>query len=826
MRHSFILLIGIAALVSCAKEVGDKNLDQEKTGTKAITVNVLAGSDTKTYVEDGDIPVVRWSETDAVALFETMDGAVAGYAVSNEAVIDGQGKASFNTTLDWEAEGGSSYQYSAVYPQWAVYDVSGSYLLYLPENQYLEGNNLSLDSDILFSTVVDNGSSRVADGEDVRFSFRRLGTVVRLTLKGITAGEKIHQVKMTAPAYVAGTIAYDPVTSTVDPESAFVDYGTSVITLTVDGLEATGSDVVWFRVLPERDWGQEGDELAFEVITDKNTYKKEIKSCPTMKFPDGGLTKFGVDLSSSVMEPMAVPYSEDFESGAADWTFLDRDGDGYNWDTVAALPNSGDYALSSQSYINYVGALEPDNWAFTPPVQLTSDNYLSFYIRAADLDYGAEHYAVYIAEGSPLGTPVALMESTFPSGNYVDYGPDGVYQHYVIRIPEKYENKVVCIGFRHFKCTDQYWLNLDDVSIVEGNPNPGVDAQYEDYLGEWAYGTKVYTVSEKVNGESYSLTGLKGQGENEVVARFEDGRMVLYEQLVQASGEDEIYLQGSNGYFPAYPDGSSTVIFKAEYDSAEDKIAVLTANGFTYYMFITYSGQERQSYEYESIPLALVPYVPDTTTYLYKEDFEGDFSGAWTFIDADGDGYNWGPMNGRTYSGDYTLTSMSYDNDSGPLTPDNWAFTPAVTLTSDNYLSFWIGAQDLNYANEHYAVYITDTAPDKRNLSNCTVLLPEQVYPSGSPDEVSADGYFQHYVIQIPSGFEGKAVYIGFRHFNCTDMFWLNLDDVAISEGNPLGGAKSAPAIRKAAAPKTQNRFRKEGAPAKHSVGFEICKVR
>ena len=78
----------------------------------------------------------------------------------------------------------------------------------------------------------------------------------------------------------------------------------------------------------------------------------------------------------------------------------------------------------------------------------------------------------------------------------------------------------------------------------------------------------------------------------------------------------------------------------------------------------------------------------------------------------------------------------------------------------------------------------------------------------------------------IPAEFEGKAVYIGFRHFNCTDMFWLNLDDVAISEGNPLGGAKSAPAIRKAAAPKTQNRFRKEGAPAKHSVGFEICKVR
>ena len=801
MKHSFIIFISLAAvaaaLVSCAKESDIKNANETSKG-KAITINVLAGDDTRTYVEDGDVPVVKWSESDAVTLFEIMDGAVAGYAASNAATLE-EGKASFNTTLDWEAEGGSSYQYSAVYPKSAVYDFGdGYYVLYLPENQILEGNNLALNSDILFSTVVDNGATRVADGEDIRFSFRRLGTVVRLTLKGIGSGEKIRQVKLTAPAKVAGTIAYDPVTSTVDPKSAFADYSTNVITLSVDDLTATGSDVVWFRVLPERDWGEDGDQLTIEVATDKNVYKKVIASCPTMKFVDGGLTKFGVNLASSVVEPLPVPYLEDFENGADDWTLLDEDGDGYTWDVVSAMPNSGDYALSSQSYINNYGPLEPDNWAFTPLVQLTTDNYLSFWVRAVDTNYPYEHYAVYIAEGSPLGDAEVLMaETEFPNGEFVDLGEDGVYQRYVLQIPKKYENKAVCIGFRHFNCTDMYWFNLDDVEITEGKPAMGIDAKYEDYLGEWASGAKCYTIAEKVNGVSYTISGLTGQGEYEVEALFENGRLVLYEQTVFSSGTTDVCLQGSSGYFPSYPDGSKVTIFRAEYDAEGNQLNIVAGN--TYYMFITYENQTRSKYEYDSIPTALVPYVPDTTTYIFKEDFESEISG-WTFIDSDGDGYGWSRMAGlKTYSGSYALASQSYDNTAGALTPDNWAFTPAVTLTSNNYVSFWVRAQDPSWGSEHYAVYITDQTPSEKGLSTCTVLLSEQVYPNGDPVEVDADGYYQRYVIKIPSKFDGKDVYVGFRHFNCTDMFILNIDDVAVSEGSPVtSGSKAAPAVRKA----------------------------
>ena len=792
MKHSIFTFISVAAatavLFSCAKEADLKN--QIEPEVKGFKVNVLAGDESKTYVEDGTVPVVKWSASDKIVLIESMDGAVQGTGISNAASISSD-LAQFSTTIDWDATGGSSYTYSAVYPADAFISYNSKYYLYMPSVQTLEGNNLSSDSDILFSVVEDRGATRVADGEDLMFSFRRLGTVVRLTLKGITAGEKINRVVITAPNYIAGAIEYDPVTSTVDPSTAFVDAASDEITLNVDELTATGEDVVWFRVLAESDWAA-GDAVTFKVITDKNIYKKDIASLPrAIKFPDGGLTKFGVDLSGSVVAPLSLPYSESFEASVDDWTFIDSDGDGYGWGPITTYPNTGTYALSSASYISSVGALTPDNWAFTPQIQLSDENYLSFYVRAVLTDYPEEHYAVYIADSTPMGAITELMpETEFPKGNFAILGDDGIYERFVIKIPDAFKNKVVCIGFRHFNCTDQYWLNIDDVEVTVDKPKTGIDALYSDYLGDWADGADKITIAQKVDGVSYYISGLAAQGSYQIEAAFDDGRLILYEQLLASSGTTDVFLQGSDGYyFPTYPTSLETRIFIAEYDKVNNKIDISPASSFVYYMIMTYENQSRADYAYSQIPSVWTVYVPDITTYIYQEDFEDDNTADWTFIDADGDGYYWYRAQVRSYSGSYALTSASYDNTDGALLPDNWAFTPAVTLTSNNYLSFWIRAQDPNWSDEHYAVYITDTAPDVNDLSGYEVLLAEQVYPNTdvlAPVETSSDGYYQRFVIPIPSTYNGTAVYIGFRHFNCTDMFMLNIDDVAISEGSPV----------------------------------------
>lgn len=935
MRHSIFTFIGAAAatvaLFSCAKEVDLKN--QIEPEVKGITVNAIAGYDTKTYVEDGTIPVVKWSTGDKIVLLESMDGAVQGAGISDAASIS-SGLASFSTTLGWDADGGSSYTYSAVYPENAFVFYSSKYYLYMPEVQTLEGNNLSLDSDILFSVVEDRGATRIADGEDIMFSFRRLGTVVRLELKGITAGEMINQVVITAPNYIAGAIEYDPVTSTVDPSTAFVDAGTNVITLNVSGVTATGDDVLWFRVLTNSDWAV-GDAVSFDVYTDKTIYKKNVASLTNaIKFPDGGLTKFGVNLAGTEVAPLSVPFTEGFEGSLDDWTFTDIDGDGYTWEITTTYPNTGNNALGSASYIDYVGALTPDNTAYTPPIQLTTDNYLSFWVRAQATSWQAEHYAVYIVEDTPFGTNTATLmaETEFPNGTYAELGSDGIYQRYVIKIPDEFKNKVACIGFRHFNCTDQYWLNIDDVEVVEGKPTLGWDAKYEDYLGAWDNSGSKFTVSQKVDGVSYSITGLTNQGSYPIEAVFEDGRLVVYEQLVASSGTTEVFLQGSDGYFPSYPDGSSVAILRAEYDKVNDQLSFTGMNSYIYYMFITYDSQTRSDYlydkipsvmvpfvafnaqygdylgewavgnkqytitskvdgssyyisgftgqgtyeveamfedgrlvlydqivsssgttdiglvgltdtytfygfptsgarqlfvgEYDSvndainiipsnnyvyycfltfknqsysdndaiveIPSVLIPYVPvvDTNTYIYQEGFEAGEATGWTFFDADGDGNEWAVTGLEVmFSGNYSLWSRSWATNA--LTPDNYAFTPAITLTSNNYLSYWISA-DASWEEEHYAIYISTDAP---STSNPGTVLFEQTFNWGDTDDyfVGITGSHKHFVIPIPSAFENSTVYIGFRHFNCTDMNYLAIDDISIIEGTPVFTAPAKP---------------------------------
>ena len=167
---------------------------------------------------------------------------------------------------------------------------------------------------------------------------------------------------------------------------------------------------------------------------------------------------------------------------------------------------------------------------------------------------------------------------------------------------------------------------------------------------------------------------------------------------------------------------------------------------------------------------------------------QGTASLTYTFIDADNDGFEWqigSSDNLSVHSGTGLLYSQSYDFDSGALTPDNWAFTPGITLTSGNYLSFWIAAQDSDYSEEHYAVYITDQAPNASNLTSCVKLHEETIDGADAATPVETSGKYRRFIIAIPSQFANKTVYIGFRHFNCTDMFYLNLDDVAIYDRNP-----------------------------------------
>lgn len=177
--------------------------------------------------------------------------------------------------------------------------------------------------------------------------------------------------------------------------------------------------------------------------------------------------------------------------------------------------------------------------------------------------------------------------------------------------------------------------------------------------------------------------------------------------------------------------------------------------------------------------LALFTFVAVQAQTLLSEDFESGIPTTWTNTDSDGDGYTWLPSVDETGISGHNGTSgcaysQSYNSTAGALTPDNWLITPAVTLTANSDLTFWICAQDASWAAEHYGVYISTTGT---STSSFTLLMEETIDANGG---AKVQGTWKQKTISL-ANYTGQTVYIAFRHFNCTDMFYINLDDVEIT---------------------------------------------
>ncbi|MBR4731539.1 MAG: choice-of-anchor J domain-containing protein [Lachnospiraceae bacterium] len=158
----------------------------------------------------------------------------------------------------------------------------------------------------------------------------------------------------------------------------------------------------------------------------------------------------------------------------------------------------------------------------------------------------------------------------------------------------------------------------------------------------------------------------------------------------------------------------------------------------------------------------------------FYEDFEdGHVPEGWSLEDWDGDGQTWYVLasnqtldkNGNTYyhSETQALTSASYNNEA--LHPNNWAVSPAISIPPKAKLSFWIKADDPEYPNEKMAVYVgtTNNVKAMRKVGGDYTATPTYV----------------RYEVDLAS-YAGQTVYLGFRHYDSTDMYRLNLDDVAI----------------------------------------------
>ena len=157
----------------------------------------------------------------------------------------------------------------------------------------------------------------------------------------------------------------------------------------------------------------------------------------------------------------------------------------------------------------------------------------------------------------------------------------------------------------------------------------------------------------------------------------------------------------------------------------------------------------------------------------YSENFEGGLNG-WTTVDLDGDTNEWASLNASTINSNLglgSLVSFSYTSTLGPLTPDNLATSPAIDLTAvtaSNVYFLYDQVTNLSYPEEHYAMYIT-TSNDPAVITAAAPFYETDV----------TDGVLTNKAFDL-SSFIGQTVYISFRHFNCTDFYYLIVDNMEV----------------------------------------------
>ena len=180
---------------------------------------------------------------------------------------------------------------------------------------------------------------------------------------------------------------------------------------------------------------------------------------------------------------------------------------------------------------------------------------------------------------------------------------------------------------------------------------------------------------------------------------------------------------------------------------------------------------------YKKVEPAVDP-DPEVQLLSYTYSFLQDLNG-WTTIDADGDGYTWSVIinsNNPGYDGNPGLvTSASYEKTA--LTPDNYLVSPKMKL--DGKITFYASAQDASYPTEHFGVAVsTASGTDAADFQMATEEWEMAAARAHKvPRKVQGKWYFYEVDLSSYAGAEG---YVAIRHYNCTDMFRLNVDDITL----------------------------------------------
>ena len=168
--------------------------------------------------------------------------------------------------------------------------------------------------------------------------------------------------------------------------------------------------------------------------------------------------------------------TEGFEGTAipTGWTTIDADNDGNSWEHSSVQEDVPGYnsngSVVSYSYANATyTALTPDNWLISPALTLSGTSSLSFWFVVAQ-SYPADHFGVYVSTTSATDTSAfTLVWETTPTS------VNAAWTQQTLDL-SSYAGNTVYVAFRHFNCTDQFIIALDEITVSTMSSEPAIVA--------------------------------------------------------------------------------------------------------------------------------------------------------------------------------------------------------------------------------------------------------------------------------------------------------------------------------------------------------------
>ena len=418
----------------------------------------------------------------------------------------------------------------------------------------------------------------------------------------------------------------------------------------------------------------------------------------------------------------------DFNDSTMDgWRTIDENNDTYTWEMLYYGGVDGTACIVDYAYIG--ASLSPNDIIVTESAyQMAEGSELSWYVAPKDpVTYNLDHYAVVVSTDNVTFTNV-WEETLSTVSDFVERTLD----------LSEYAGQNIYVGFRHFNCSG--------------------------------------SIAEAVLIDNVRLTGIAGTEEPEEPQTAEGDtwqNAIVVSEYPFTSTPD--YANLNNDYtLPGETQDGADAVYKLTFTEETTFNAAITgANGKLALYAENFNGEDGPGADNYYVENTFDPNAP--TSFEFTFDNEQPLEGL-SLIDADGDGNNWelepdGPYGYAGYDQTRAIMSYSWKSGVGTIYPDNYIVTEqAYGITSQSVVSLNAKPSSDYDIYEHFGIVVSEDG------INWTVVY-EDTFSSGSWTNPSVS----------LSDYANKNLYVGVRHFNCNNVYYILVDNFTLTSGNGGG---------------------------------------